>query len=52
MGGIEELRQVLRVAEKGKIKPIVDKVYPLNQAREALERMVNRDNFGKIILRP
>lgn len=34
----------------GKIKPIIDSVYPLEKAREAHEAMEANQNFGKIIL--
>jgi NADPH:quinone reductase-like Zn-dependent oxidoreductase len=52
MGGLHELKKVIRLAEKKKIKPIVDKVFPLREARSALERMQARQNFGKIVLTP
>jgi len=52
MGGIRELREVVRLIEKGKLRPVIDKVFPLRQAGEALQRMQNRENFGKIILTP
>lgn len=35
---------------EGKIKPIIDSTFPLNQAREAHERMESNLNFGKILL--
>lgn len=52
MGSLHELKKVIRLIEKGKLKPVVDKVYPLREARQALERMISRQNFGKIILTP
>lgn len=52
MGGLKELKQVIALAEKGKLKPVVDKIFPLSKARIALTRMLNRKNFGKIILVP
>jgi NADPH:quinone reductase-like Zn-dependent oxidoreductase len=50
MGGLRELKQVLPLIEKKKLRPVVDQIFPLGQAREALQRMKNRENFGKIIL--
>jgi len=52
MGGLKELRTVIRLVEKRKLKPVVDKVFPLREAREAQARMVERKNFGKIVLVP
>jgi NADPH:quinone reductase-like Zn-dependent oxidoreductase len=52
MGGLKELQKVIRLAEKKKIRPVVDKVFPLREAKEALDRMKSRGNFGKIILVP
>lgn len=52
MGGLRELQKVIRLVESRKLKPVVDKVFPLQQAREAQTRMLERANFGKIVLIP
>jgi NADPH:quinone reductase-like Zn-dependent oxidoreductase len=52
MGGRNELEQVLALAAKGVIKPVVDQVFPLKDAQAAQQRMLDRKNFGKIILAP
>lgn len=52
MGGLYELKKVIRRVERGKLRPVVDKVFPLREARSALERMQARAHFGKIILVP
>ena len=52
MGGIQELRTVLRLLHKKKLRPVVDKVFPLKDAREAHLHMLDRKNFGKIVLVP
>ncbi len=52
MGGFRELKKVVRLIKKKKLKPVLDKVYPLREAPSALERMRSRINFGKIILVP
>ena len=52
MGGIRELERIVRRVKAGKLRPVVDKVFPLREARQALNRMIARDNFGKIILTP
>lgn len=52
MGGRQELGKVIRRVERGRFKPVVDQVFPLREAREAHERMLERKNFGKIVLVP
>ncbi|MFM7840322.1 MAG: zinc-binding dehydrogenase [Nitrospira sp.] len=34
----------------GKLKPVIDQVYPLKDARAAQEQMQSRKFFGKIVL--
>ncbi len=50
MGGIKELREVFKLVEKGKLKPVVDSTFPLKDARRAQEKMLKRGQFGKIVL--
>ncbi len=45
-----ELKQVLDLVVKKKIKPTIDKEFPLEKAAEAQERMESRKQFGKILL--
>lgn len=52
MGGLKEFQVVLRLLRKKKLRPVVDKVFPLREAREAHARMLERKNFGKIVLVP
>ena len=52
MGGFDELKKVLRLVRRKKLRPVVDKVFPLREAAQALEYMQSRANFGKIILTP
>ena len=51
MGGKKELLDVLNLVELGKLKPVVDSVFPLNDAASAQQKMLNRGNFGKIVLK-
>ena len=51
MGGRQELEQVVRLVADGKLKPVVDTVFPLADAAKAQERMESRNLFGKLVLR-
>ncbi len=52
MGSRRELEQVLELVAAGTLKPVVDTVFPLQEARAAHERMESRAFFGKLILTP
>jgi len=52
MGTMGELHQVLAHVFSGKLKPVVDKTFPLREARAAHERLEHSEQFGKIILNP
>jgi NADPH:quinone reductase-like Zn-dependent oxidoreductase len=45
-------RTVLRLAEEGKINPVIDSVLPLSAAAEGHRRLEARQVFGKIVLQP
>lgn len=51
MGGRAELLQVLRLVEAGKLRPIIDRVFPLKEAAAAHRHMESRNFFGKIVLK-
>jgi NADPH:quinone reductase-like Zn-dependent oxidoreductase len=51
MGSLAELHQVVSLAEKGQLVPVVDRVFPLRDAAEAQRYMESRGNFGKIVLK-
>jgi len=50
MGSKGEVLKVVELYKQGKLKPVVDSVYPLAQAKEAQLRMENREQFGKLVL--
>ncbi len=50
MGDPTEFRAMLDVIASGAITPVVDKVFPLDQGRAALQRLENAEQFGKIVL--
>lgn len=52
MGSPQDLQRGLEMAAQGKVRPVVDSVWPLEQVREAQERMEQGGHIGKIVLRP
>lgn len=47
-----EVETCFELASHGKIKPLVHKTFPLEEARAAMEMMERREHFGKILLTP
>ncbi|MGA9041287.1 MAG: zinc-binding dehydrogenase [Terriglobales bacterium] len=52
MGTMGELHEVLQHVFAGRLKPVVDRVFPLKEARAAHEHMEKSQMFGKIVLNP
>lgn len=52
MGSRRDLHNVFRFLEAGKLKPVIDSVFPLSELRKAEEKMEDRNVFGKIIVKP
>lgn len=50
MGTRDEFMSMLHFLESRKIKPVLDKTFPLTKVGEAFERMNKADQFGKIVL--
>lgn len=50
MGNQKDFREVMELILKGKIKPVIDREFPLEQAREAEEYLEQGNQFGKVIL--
>ncbi len=42
---------VMDLVYAGKLKPVIDKVYPLAEARQAVERLEKGEQMGKIVLK-
>lgn len=51
MGTRGELHTVLKLVERGKLRPVVDRVFPLAEAANAHAHLENREQFGKVVLR-
>ena len=50
MGTMDELREALGHVFAGRLKPVVDRVFPLQEIRTAHEYLQNSQMFGKIVL--
>jgi len=50
MGNLAEMRRVWALVAEGKLKPVVDKTFPLVDAARAHEYLEGRAHFGKVVL--
>ncbi len=50
MGNAREFAEIVRLLGTGALRPVVDGVAPLTDARRALERMAAGEHFGKLVL--
>jgi NADPH:quinone reductase-like Zn-dependent oxidoreductase len=46
----QELVEIALLIDAGEVKPVVDAVFPLSQARRAFERGLSGHNRGKLVL--
>lgn len=52
MGTRDELRDLLAMLVETGVRPVIDSVRPLSEARAAYARMVTGELFGKLVLQP
>jgi NADPH:quinone reductase-like Zn-dependent oxidoreductase len=52
MGNKEDMRQIVAVLNRGAIRPVVDRVFPLHDAAAAHRTMEETNFFGKLVLTP
>src|SRR5213082_995350 len=50
MGNDAEYREVVGLLASGELRPIVDRVFPLEEARAAFERLDKGEQLGKIVV--
>ncbi|HTH34145.1 MAG TPA: zinc-binding dehydrogenase [Xanthobacteraceae bacterium] len=48
----DNLASLMALIAAGKIKPVIDKVLPLDQAREGLRLIADREVIGKVVVTP
>ncbi|HVC08862.1 MAG TPA: zinc-binding dehydrogenase [Elusimicrobiota bacterium] len=52
MGTQSEMRLVAQLVSEGRLKPVVDKTFALDDARAAHEYLAGKNQFGKVVLLP
>lgn len=52
LGSILELRAVLEHVAGGRLRPVIDRSFPLREARQAVQHVLERRNKGKVLLLP
>jgi NADPH:quinone reductase-like Zn-dependent oxidoreductase len=52
MGTMSELNEVLGHVFAGRLKPVIDHIFPLQEIRAAQEYLEKSQMFGKIVLNP
>ncbi|MGH7278528.1 MAG: zinc-binding dehydrogenase [Candidatus Rokuibacteriota bacterium] len=52
LGSILELRTILDHVVEGRLRPVVDRAFPLRETRAAVQHVLDRKNKGKVLLRP
>ena len=50
MGSLSEMHEAWKLVEAGRVKPVVDQVFPLEAAASAHLRLESRGQFGKVVL--
>jgi NADPH:quinone reductase-like Zn-dependent oxidoreductase len=50
MSTLSDFKEVMDLIVAGKLKPAIDRIYPLEEAARAQERLWRNENFGKITL--
>ena len=50
MGNAAEYAEVVRRLGEGQLRPVVDRVFPLNRAREAYQRLDRGQQLGKVVV--
>jgi NADPH:quinone reductase-like Zn-dependent oxidoreductase len=50
MGTLQDMREIMELVEQGKLKPVIDKVFPFEQISEAHARIENGEQFGKVVV--
>ena len=52
MSNRQEYRQLVKLLGQGKLRPVIDRHFPLAEAGKAMEYLQNSSQFGKVLLLP
>jgi NADPH:quinone reductase-like Zn-dependent oxidoreductase len=52
LGSLPELRTMLEHLADGRLRPVIDRAFPLADARGAVQYVLDRRNKGKVLLQP
>ena len=50
MSNRSEYRELLGLLGEGRLKPVIDRTFPLAEGRQALEHLQGQKQFGKVLL--
>jgi D-arabinose 1-dehydrogenase-like Zn-dependent alcohol dehydrogenase len=50
LGNLSEMADLLRLADTGRLKPVIDSRYPLQAVPDALSRLESQAQFGKVVI--
>jgi len=48
----DDLQALMKLIAEGKMRPVIDKVLPLDQARDGLRLIQDREVIGKVVVTP
>jgi alcohol dehydrogenase len=48
----EDLETLLQMVRAGRLRPVIDRVLPLEEAREGLRLLEDREVIGKVVIAP
>jgi NADPH:quinone reductase-like Zn-dependent oxidoreductase len=51
LGNLAELQALVHFCDQHGVRPLMDRIYPLDQAHAALDRLASGQQFGKVALR-
>ena len=51
MGSPAEFAAMIRFIEDKQLKPIIDREYPFAEVEQAMRRMTQSEQFGKLVLK-
>ena len=50
MGSVAELHEIMKHVEAGRLRPVIDRILPLDRVAEGHRALENRETFGKVVL--